>query len=90
MFELCMKRFQNAILKLKDSKFLSICHNDCWLHNILYSKNLLNTLDKLKEKPFEEVVFEIGHPRWKYNGLKLLDFEYISYGLYNKTQNIYS
>jgi thiamine kinase-like enzyme len=67
---------------LEKSKFISVCHNDLWIHYLLFKNSLLNRLDEMsKGKIFEEVQHEIFDPDSDLlNGIKIFDFEYISYG----------
>ena len=68
--------------RLEKSKFISVCHNDLWIHNFLFKNSLLNRLDEIaKGKSYDEIQCEIFNPRSDFlNGVKIFDFEFVSYG----------
>jgi thiamine kinase-like enzyme len=80
--EKCLRKMNETMNNLEKSKFISVCHNDLWIHNLLFKNSLLNRLDEMsKGKTFEEVQYEIFNPDSDLlNGIKIFDFEYISYG----------
>lgn len=79
--EICFKKFDEIINTLKTSKFQSICHNDFWIHNILFENGLFHKLNEnYIDKSFNEIAYDIFDPNSKFDGVKIFDFEYISYG----------
>jgi hypothetical protein len=39
---ICLKKIEKLIEKLEKSSLRSVCHNDFWLHNVLFENRLIS------------------------------------------------
>ena len=40
--KMCLKKIEKLIEKLEKSSLRSVCHNDFWIHNILFENRLIS------------------------------------------------